>query len=46
VAAALQQAGVSVRFFANALEWQGGDRWRLGLPHERGDCLTEAANCK
>jgi 2,3-diketo-5-methylthio-1-phosphopentane phosphatase len=42
----LQRAGLNVRFFANTLQWQGGDRWRLALPHSRGDCRTGAANCK
>jgi 2-hydroxy-3-keto-5-methylthiopentenyl-1-phosphate phosphatase len=46
VAAALRQARLPVRFFANTLEWQGGDRWRLALPHHRSDCRTGAANCK
>jgi 2-hydroxy-3-keto-5-methylthiopentenyl-1-phosphate phosphatase len=46
VSAALRQACLPVRFFANALEWQGADRWRLALPHRRGDCRTGAANCK
>lgn len=42
----LRRAGLAVRFFANALEWQGGDRWRLALPHARDDCRSGAANCK
>jgi HAD superfamily phosphoserine phosphatase-like hydrolase len=46
VGAALRQARLPVRFFANALEWQGGDRWSLTLPHRRRDCRTGAANCK
>ena len=46
VSAALRRARLPVRFFANALEWQGGDRWRLALPHRRSDCRTGAANCK
>lgn len=46
VGTALRQANLPVRFFANALEWQGGDRWRLALPHCRSDCRTGAANCK
>ena len=46
VGAALRQARLPVPFFANALEWQGGDRWRLALPHYRSDCRTGAANCK
>jgi HAD superfamily phosphoserine phosphatase-like hydrolase len=40
----LQRARLPVPFFANALQWQGGDRWCLGLPHSRPGC--SAANCK
>ncbi len=32
VEAALTRAGLAVPFFANRLEWQGGNRWRLGFP--------------
>jgi 2,3-diketo-5-methylthio-1-phosphopentane phosphatase len=46
VGAALGQARLSVRFFANALKWDGGDRWHLTLPHRRSGCRTGAANCK
>jgi hypothetical protein len=46
VRAALQRARLSVPFFANRLEWQGGDRWRLGFPHGRNDCRVNGANCK
>ncbi len=46
VEAALQRACLTVSFFANALQWQGGDRWHLALPYRRGDCRTGAANCK
>lgn len=42
----LLRAHVPVRSFANRLEWQGGDRWRLALPHRRSDCRSDAANCK
>jgi 2-hydroxy-3-keto-5-methylthiopentenyl-1-phosphate phosphatase len=44
VGAALRRARLPIRYFANALEWQGGDRWRLTLPHSRPGC--SAANCK
>jgi 2-hydroxy-3-keto-5-methylthiopentenyl-1-phosphate phosphatase len=44
VGRALRRARLPVRFFANALEWQGVDRWRLALPHRRPGC--SAANCK
>ena len=43
---ALSNAGLSVPFFANRLEWQGGDRWRLGFPHAQRDCRIVSANCK
>jgi 2-hydroxy-3-keto-5-methylthiopentenyl-1-phosphate phosphatase len=46
VRAVLHRAGLPIRFFANTLEWQGGDRWRLILPHARSDCRCDAANCK
>jgi 2-hydroxy-3-keto-5-methylthiopentenyl-1-phosphate phosphatase len=46
VRAVLARAGLSVPFFANALEWQGANRWRLCLPHARADCRAGAANCK
>lgn len=42
----LRRARLPVRFFANALEWRGGDRWRLTLPYQRADCRSGAANCK
>jgi 2-hydroxy-3-keto-5-methylthiopentenyl-1-phosphate phosphatase len=46
VRSVLRRARLPVRFFANALEWQGGDRWQLTLPYGRPGCLTRAANCK
>jgi HAD superfamily phosphoserine phosphatase-like hydrolase len=46
VRAALRQARLPIPFFANTLEWQGGDRWRLALPYGRDDCASGAANCK
>jgi 2,3-diketo-5-methylthio-1-phosphopentane phosphatase len=47
VAAALRQAGLTdVPFYANALEWQGGDRWRLRFPYTRLDCRWNMGNCK
>jgi len=42
----LERAGLSIPFFANTLEWQGANRWRLALPHARADCRSSAANCK
>jgi HAD superfamily phosphoserine phosphatase-like hydrolase len=46
VAAALRSAQLVVPFFANKLEWRGGDRWRLEFPYARGDCRVGGANCK
>jgi 2,3-diketo-5-methylthio-1-phosphopentane phosphatase len=46
VGAALARAKITVPFFANALLWQGDDRWRLAFPHARSDCRVAAANCK
>jgi 2-hydroxy-3-keto-5-methylthiopentenyl-1-phosphate phosphatase len=46
VSAVLRSAGLSVPFFANKLEWQGGDRWRLAFPHAQSDCRVGSANCK
>jgi 2-hydroxy-3-keto-5-methylthiopentenyl-1-phosphate phosphatase len=46
VRAVLKRAGLSLPFFANKLAWQGGDRWRLELPHASASCRSEAANCK
>jgi 2,3-diketo-5-methylthio-1-phosphopentane phosphatase len=46
VEAALMSAGLNVPVFANKLEWQGGNRWRLGLPFARSYCRVAAANCK
>lgn len=42
----LRAAGVNVPFFANRLEWRGGDRWKLGFPFARGDCGAALGNCK
>jgi 2-hydroxy-3-keto-5-methylthiopentenyl-1-phosphate phosphatase len=42
----LIRAGLAVPFFANRLEWQGEQRWRLRLPFARADCRSDAANCK
>ena len=42
VGAALRSARLSVPFFANKLEWQGGDRWRLAFPHAQTTVAWEA----
>jgi 2-hydroxy-3-keto-5-methylthiopentenyl-1-phosphate phosphatase len=46
IGAALRNARISVPFFANKLEWQGGDRWRLAFPYSRNECSVGSANCK
>jgi len=46
VEAVLRNAGLAITYFANKLEWRGGDRWRLAFPHARNDCRVSAANCK
>ncbi|MBO0765228.1 MAG: HAD-IB family phosphatase [Hyphomicrobiaceae bacterium] len=46
VGGTLGRERVALPFFANALQWQGGDRWRLALPYGRADCRSGAANCK
>lgn len=42
----LRAAGLDLPFFANRLQWLGGDRWRLGFPHARGACAAALGNCK
>jgi len=46
VGSALRAAGLALPFFANRLEWQGGDRWALGFPHMKADCRVRMGNCK
>lgn len=46
VSAVLTSAGLSVPFYANRLDWKGGDRWGLGLPHFQSRCRVSSANCK
>lgn len=46
VATVLKAAGLDLPFFANRLEWQGGDRWALRFPHMRSDCRVRMGNCK
>jgi 2,3-diketo-5-methylthio-1-phosphopentane phosphatase len=42
----LDRNGIDVPYFANRLEWRGGDRWRLTFPHAKGDCASLSGNCK
>ncbi len=46
VASTLRRAGLDIPFYANELEWQGGDRWKLRFPHLREDCRWNMGNCK
>jgi 2-hydroxy-3-keto-5-methylthiopentenyl-1-phosphate phosphatase len=46
VRAVLERERLALPFFANRLEWQGGDRWRLAFPHARRGCRVGAGNCK
>jgi 2-hydroxy-3-keto-5-methylthiopentenyl-1-phosphate phosphatase len=42
----LGAADLDLPFFANRLQWLGGDRWRLDFPHARSDCAASLGNCK
>jgi 2-hydroxy-3-keto-5-methylthiopentenyl-1-phosphate phosphatase len=42
----LDRADINLPYFANHLQWLGGDRWRLTFPHASGTCIALAGNCK
>jgi 2-hydroxy-3-keto-5-methylthiopentenyl-1-phosphate phosphatase len=42
----LRAAGLDLPFFANRLQWLGGERWRLDFPHARSSCGAALGNCK
>jgi len=42
----LDRADLDLPYFANHLQWLGGDRWRLTFPHAKSTCATLAGNCK
>jgi 2,3-diketo-5-methylthio-1-phosphopentane phosphatase len=42
----LRAAGLDLPFFANRLQWLGGDRWKLAFPFARNDCAGALGNCK
>ena len=42
----LDRNDIDLPYFANHLQWQGGDRWRLTFPHSRSDCAALSGNCK
>jgi 2-hydroxy-3-keto-5-methylthiopentenyl-1-phosphate phosphatase len=44
--AMLERAGLRLPIVANHLAWLGGERWRLGFPHAREDCVAAAGHCK
>ncbi|MEZ5849255.1 MAG: MtnX-like HAD-IB family phosphatase [Hyphomicrobiaceae bacterium] len=46
VGTVLRSAGLELPYFANALTWQGGDRWSLEFPYSRHDCRFNMGNCK
>jgi len=46
ISTALEQADLTVPFFANRLVWLGGHRWQLTFPHWLGECRVGGANCK
>lgn len=46
VGTVLEAADLDLPFYANKLEWQGGDRWALRFPYMRSDCRMRMGNCK
>ena len=46
VGGVLKRAGLDLTFFANRLEWQGSDRWKLAFPYARNGCTASLGNCK
>ena len=40
VGSVLRAAGLDLPFFANRLEWQGADRWKLAFPFARRGCTA------
>jgi 2-hydroxy-3-keto-5-methylthiopentenyl-1-phosphate phosphatase len=46
ISAVLARHGLELPYFANNLQWRGEDRWRLGFPNARSDCVTLSGNCK
>jgi 2,3-diketo-5-methylthio-1-phosphopentane phosphatase len=46
IGAVLANYGLDLPHFANSLQWQGGDRWRLSFPHARSACQALSGNCK
>jgi 2-hydroxy-3-keto-5-methylthiopentenyl-1-phosphate phosphatase len=46
IGAVLERHGLELPFYANHLEWQGDNRWRLSFPYARSDCQALSGNCK
>ncbi len=46
VGGVLRAAGMDLSYFANRLEWLGGDRWKLAFPFARHGCAATLGNCK
>ena len=42
----LRAAGLHLPFFANRLQWLGGDRWKLDFPFALEGCAAALGNCK
>jgi 2-hydroxy-3-keto-5-methylthiopentenyl-1-phosphate phosphatase len=42
----LRAARLDLPFFANRLQWLGGERWKLSFPFARDDCAASLGNCK
>ncbi len=42
----LSRAGLALPYYANRMEWLGGDRWRLSFPHASSACNVLSGNCK
>jgi 2-hydroxy-3-keto-5-methylthiopentenyl-1-phosphate phosphatase len=46
VSRVLRRNGFNLPYYANHLQWLGGERWRLTFPHARSDCQPLSGNCK
>ena len=46
IRAVLERYHLQLPFYANSLQWQGGNRWRLSFPYAHSDCQALSGNCK
>jgi len=46
ITSVLARNRLDLPYFANHLEWRGGNRWRLGFPNARSECVMLSGNCK